>query len=85
MMKRHSQNVSAMLMSPWLCSGKDFFPEIQNLGPSSPGAEREGRAEEETALNENHVRRVCEGDVAEAGVFYTLWKWPPRNFSVDGL
>ena len=70
---------------PWLCSGRDFFLEIQNLGPSSPRAEQEGKAEEETTLNENHVHSACKGDMAEAGMFYTLWKRPLGNFPVDGL
>lgn len=83
MMKRHSQNVSAMLTSP--SSEKDFFPEIQNPEPSSLGAEQEGRAEEETALNENHMHSVCEGDMTKGDMFYTLWKWPLGNFSLDGL
>lgn len=70
---------------PQLCSGRDFFLEIRNPGASSPGAEQEGRAEEETALNENHAHGVCKGDVAKAGMFYTFWKWPLGNFSLDGL
>lgn len=70
---------------PRLCSGRDFFLEIQNPEPSSLGAEQEGRAEEETVLNENHMHSVCEGDMTKGGMFYTLWKWPLGNFSSDGL
>lgn len=70
---------------PQLCSGSDFFLKIQNLGPSCPGAEQEGRVEEESTLNENHVHSVCKGDVAKAGMFYTLWKWPLGNFSLYAL
>lgn len=70
---------------PRLCSGRDFFLEIQNPEPSSLGEEQEGRVEEETTLNETHMHSVCEGDMTKGGMFYALWEWPLGNFSLDGL
>lgn len=70
---------------PRLCSGRDFFLEIQNPEPFSLGAEQEGRAVEETALNENHMHSVCEGDMTKGSMFYTLWEWLLGSFSLDGL
>lgn len=62
-----------------LCSGRDFFRENQNPGPSSPGAEQEGRAEEKAALSENHVPTVYKGNMVKADMFHSSWKWPRVN------
>lgn len=63
---------------------KRFLPGNPKSWASCPGA-GQGRAEEETALNENHVHGVCKGDVDEVRMFYTLWKWSLENSSLDGL
>lgn len=70
---------------PRLCSGRGIFLEIQNLEPSFPGADKEGRVEKETALIEHYIHSVCKGNMAEAGTFYTSWEWPLGNYSLEGL
>jgi len=67
---------------PRLCSGRDFFLEIQNPGPSSPGTEQEGRAEEETALNETQVHGVCVGGTWLRHVCFLLYGSDPWEASL---
>lgn len=81
-MKRHSQNVSAMLISP-SCAQEEISSWKSKI--LDPPALEQSKEEQETALKENLMHGMCKGDMAEAGMFYTLWQWPPENFSLDGL
>lgn len=65
MMKRHSQIVSAELMSPG-CAQERISSKILDLPPMEQSRKSRGGS----CFERNYVSSVFKGDMADAGMFY---------------